>query len=352
MIVANEGFSLSPNKLVFYTRFDKVTNSPDAPLFNPDSIRPNKALDPGKDNAQPIKRQFHNFQISKNAQRNLQQKVHWLFHLAKKKDVKTYSGKRIHSFRCAFLTFTLPSKQVHPTSEITQDLYNHLLTVLRQRFKMENYVWRLEFQKNGNVHYHLVTDTYIDYFAALKIWNKILETKGYVSAYTAKHAAMDLQDYLREYPTNDYSDFAKQAKRYAKGKGEGWANPNTVDVKSVVSKAKIAFYISKYFNKRSKHSTICNDLDSEENSRALRLWFCSRSLSKLKSISKYVFEVDYNIKDLASSIKNAVKVRMEYAFIYFFDLSDTTGFARRFIVRLLKDYSLKQGYVPWNAAVK
>lgn len=347
MVVGNEAFTLSPNKIVFYTRFDKVSKSLDLPPYSIEGTRENQTANLAGSTVNKLVRSFHNFEISANAKRNLQQKVQWLFHLAKKKDIKTYSGKRIHSFRCAFLTFTLPSKQFHPTVEITKDLFNHCLTVFRQRYKMENYVWRLEFQKNGNVHYHLVTDTYIDYFAALAIWNKVLETKGYVSKYKEKHQSMSLQDYLKAYPPNAYSDFSVQAKRYAKGKSLNWETPNTVDVKSVVSKAKITYYISKYFNKTASHGVACNGLDNEDNSKTIRLWFCSRSLSKLKSISAYIFETDYDIKYLAKALKNAVKVRFKYAFVYFFDLQETTGFVRSFLSKLLRDYSQKNGYIPW-----
>src|SRR5690606_40476869 len=92
-----------------------------------------------------------------------------------------------------FITLTLPSKQKDPTKFITNNLFNQFLTEIRQRTKMENYVWRLEFQKNKNVHYHIVTDTYIDYHLVLKIWNRILDNYGYIKPYTEKHNKLSLK---------------------------------------------------------------------------------------------------------------------------------------------------------------
>src|SRR5690606_11900021 len=188
-----------------------------------------KSLDNLKDNN-------HNFRISQSAKKNLKNKINWLYYLSKSKRVKTYSGKEIYNFKIGFITLTLPSKQKDPTKFITNNLFNQFLTEIRQRTKMENYVWRLEFQKNKNVHYHIV----------MKIWNLILDNYGYIKPYTEKHNKLSLRDYNSMYNSNDKIAFEVMAKRYAKGKKENWSNPPTVDCKSVITNKSIAFYISKY----------------------------------------------------------------------------------------------------------
>lgn len=67
---------------------------------------------------------------------------------------------------------------------------------------MKNYVWRMEFQANGNVHYHIATDTYIDYFFIQKQWNAILEKLGYVSRYAQKMSGISLSEYQSRYSNN------------------------------------------------------------------------------------------------------------------------------------------------------
>lgn len=115
-----------------------------------------------------LQKKFHEFKISENSQRNLRDKISYLFQFAKSRRIKTYSGKVLPNFKICFLTLTLPSQQVHTTAEIYKSCLEPFLEVLRKRLKLQNYVWRLEHQSNGNVHYHIATDTYIDYFFAQK----------------------------------------------------------------------------------------------------------------------------------------------------------------------------------------
>ena len=69
---------------------------------------------------------------------------------------------------------------------------------------------------------------------------------GYVQEYHKKHALMLLNDYVKEYSNNGKTPFDILKKRYFTGKSLNWSSPNSVDVKSVTSGKKIAFYISKY----------------------------------------------------------------------------------------------------------
>ena len=335
MFIVSPSFALSPDKLVLFNRFDRMTSDLTHPGWV-ETFTPKIKLE----------RSFHNFAISDNAFRNLRQKVNWLYYLSKKKDIKTYSGRRIFSFRCAFITFTLPSKQKTPTVDITKRLFNHLLTVLREKYAMSNYVWRLEFQKNGNVHYHLVTDTYIDYFAVQKVWNSVLETDGYVSDFAKKHNAMSLHDYVQAHSKGDKSKFEVLKKRYFKGKSENWQKPPSVDVKSVISKDKIASYVSKYFSKSPEGCTICNEYDTPENSKTMRLWFCSRGLSRLKTISDYLAHVNFCPETLIRACKGFRRVRVDYAVLYFFDISKILGSSRRLLAELFRNYANEQNYVP------
>lgn len=291
-----------------------------------------------------IEKKFHNFEISTAAQRNIREKINWLYTLARSRYVKTYSGKEIFNFKLNFLTLTLPSKQCHPTSEITNLCFNQFLTEIRSRVKMENYVWRLEFQKNGNVHYHIVTDVFIDYFFAQKIWNRIINKLGYVDAYTAKFKGFSLQQYLDNCEKNDKNDFSVLSKRYAKGCSEGWKNPNSVDVKSCTSNKTIAFYISKYFSKDKDNSKKCNDLDNEENSFGLRLWFCSRSLSKLTSICDYREALSIDWFSFLKGAENVRHVICDYAQCLFFDLSKLTNYLKSVLFPVFRNYATSQGY--------
>lgn len=293
-----------------------------------------------------VVRSNHKFEISDNAYRTLKRKINWLYYLAKSKKVKTYNGKDIYNFKIGFITLTLPSKQKHSTSDITKLLLNPFLTQIRTITKMENYVWRLEFQKNGNVHYHLVTDTYIDYHLVRRIWNKLLKKEGYIEDYQTKMSKLSLSDYINLYSKNSKLEYSEHVKNYAKNKRENWENPPSVDVKSVISNQTIANYISKYFAKTSDENPIKNEHDTDENSSNIRLWFCSRSLSKLNTISNFCEAVEYDIFAIVSYCSKIKKVIGKYATSIYFSIKDFEGHSRKWIELILKKYANDNNYIP------
>jgi len=301
---------------------------------------------PKKAAKQSVKRSHHNFKISQNAYRNLKLKINWLYHLSKARHVKTSNGRDIYNFKMGFLTLTLPSKQKHPTSFITKEILNQFLTEIRGETQMRNYIWRLEFQKNGNVHYHLVTDTYLNYFHARRVWNRCLSKYGYIEPYRAKHSAMSLSEYVAEYADEKHNDFNTLAKRYAKGKKAGWSQPPSIDMRSVASQKAIAHYISKYFSKDNEKGPKKNEFDTDENSASMRLWFCSRSLSKLKTITGYCEASLFDIFTIVKSCAKLVVKHYKYATCFYYEMRKFPKGARIFIEKLLKDYSVKQGYIP------
>lgn len=339
-------FSLQPNKVVSYNSiFIKDRNTNTLKTFY-DFKRVKRNVNNIEVKSPIIVRSTHNFTISDNAYRNLKKKINWLYYLAKSKRVTTYNGKTIYNFKIGFITLTLPSKQRTPTKEVTNNLLNNFLTEIRQRTKMENYVWRLEFQKNGNVHYHIVTDTYLDYFFVKSIWNRILKLNGYITDYQNKFKDLKLSDYNKLVNPNNEIEYNTIVKRYAKGKRENWENPPSVDTRSVISNKSISNYLAKYFGKDNEDNPIKNELDNDENSSNLRLWFCSRSLSKLNTISNFCEAVKYDIFSIVSHCKKVKKIIGKYAISYYFEIKDISGNARKWIEMILKDYSKKQGYIP------
>jgi len=339
-------FSLEPNKVTSYNSvFVRDSNSNTIKSIHEcRSSRPEKFKNVTESNV--VSRSSHNFSISDNAYRTLKRRINWLYYLAKSKSVKTYSGKEIFNFKMGFITLTLPSKQLTCTKDVTKNLLNNFLTEIREKTGMENYVWRLEFQKNGNVHYHIVTDTYLDYFFILKTWNRILKLNGYIDAFKAKFQDLTLSQYRDTVDKHHKTPFNLIAKRYAKAKASNWESPPSVDVKSVISNQAISNYIAKYFGKTDGENPIANEFDNSENSSNLRLWFCSRSLSKLKTISNFCEAVVFDIFSIVSYSKKLRKVIGRYATSMYFDISSMRGNPRKWIETILKDYSLRQGYIP------
>lgn len=339
-------FSIDPTKVSLYNKV--FYRSPDGGnLGAHHDIKKNRTVNQKSiQSNQVIKRKHHNFVISDNAYRSIKQKINWLHYLAKPKSVTTYNGKKIFNFKCAFITLTLPAIQKECTQEVTNLYFNQFLTEIRQRTKMENYVWRLEFQKNGNVHYHLITDTYLDYFFVRSIWNRILSKGSYINDYQSRFINLNLSEYNNIVNGSGELPFKKVASMYAQGKKHNWTQPNSVDIKSVISNQSISNYLSKYFAKDSKNGIIKNKLDTDENSKSLRLWFCSRSLSKLKTLSNFVEAVDFCVNTLVAGFKSVNKVIHRYCTCLYFDISKESDYYKKELSLLLKPYSITQGYQP------
>lgn len=339
-------FSIDPVKCCSFARVfkrsDFVENWDQEPKAK--VKRKNHFLDASTTNE--VVRSSHNLKLSDNAYRTLKRKINWLFYLAKARHVKTYNSKDIYNFKVAFITLTLSSKQAHSTKEVTNLLFNTFLTEIRQRTNMANYVWRLEFQENGNVHYHLVTDTYLDYFFLKKIWNRIQKNHGYIDDYKKKHEALSLSQYCELYKHRKNATFQSLAKSYAEGKKNNWEQPPSVDVISAHSKTTIAHYLSKYFAKTDEGKPLCNTLDTAENSANLRIWFCSRSLSKLNSVTNFVEAVNFNIFEIIKTAKKLFTHFGRYCTVYYYDIKNLSGHSRKFVEMLLKDYATKNGYIP------
>ena len=342
--ISVEKQSLTPDKLVLYRSTIKreIQNYTtwQRDLNQPDICEEIKKSDPRK----MPERRFHNFEISETAQRNIKQKITWMYHLAKSRYVVSKSGKEITNYKMAFITLTLPSTQAHNTAFITENCLNQFLTELRQNHGLQNYVWRLEFQKNGNVHYHIVTDTFIDWETIRLIWNRVLNKHGYIKPYTDKMFGMSLNDYVNNYNKNGAVAFDVLAKRYAHGRATNWTNPPSVDVISCTSNKAISNYIAKYFNKKEKSGVQKNFLDTEENSNGLRLWFCSRGLSRLKSIKDFVEVAPIQFEMIVANIENAVTRIYDYCKIVYFNCSKASVYYKSILFPIFRNYADSVGY--------
>lgn len=343
-IIFVPSFSLTPHRLsLFNRRFRHQENvTPFKTKLSRDEKNKILANLHGGEYTKELR--FHNFSISEQARKTMLLKIQWLYFMAKSRYKKSITGKEIHNFKLNFITLTLASKQTHPTSQITKECFNQFMTEIRERYKIENYVWRLEFQKNGNVHYHIVTDTYTDFHIVQKIWNRCQEKLGYVTAYEKKHALMCLNDYVKAYSNNGEVPFETLRYRYAKGRSLNWRVPNSTDVKSVSSGKKISFYISKYFSKKENKNNACNPLDTKENSLGLRLWFCSRSLSKVDRVSDFIHSKSIDFLEIVTSVKDTLCVIHDYCVSYFYSFSSLLNHHKAIIHKVLYEYVINTGY--------
>lgn len=188
---------------------------------------------------------------------------------AKKK--KHLKGKRV----LKFVTLTLPAPQNCPDIVIKETALNNFLTILRQQFALKNYIWKSEKQDNGNLHFHLLLDVYINYSTLRTLWNNSIELLGFVSRYTQKYSTFTLQDYLMENVGRYGTTRAQAAERFRKGKANNWSSPPTVDIQNVYKIRSVRTYFAKYFSKNTA-------VDAGFG----RIWFASRTLTRDFSVQE------------------------------------------------------------------
>lgn len=258
----------------------------------------------------------HEGQMSIKARRKMEKAINWL--VFKAKPLRRYheDSDSFYTFRVNFITLTLPAHQVHSDKEITNRCLGNWLDVARKQFGITNYVWKAEAQDNGNIHYHIVSNTWIDKMDIRRTWNKSVELLGYVSAYEYK-----------------------------------WKhrNPNSTDVHSVKSVKNIASYVACYMSKNQMFECIGKLVITGTGTREIlygseeyrnvkswkklgkvigsilgayhrpvtgRLWGCSRELSQCKPVR--IGEDTHNFAALQEFIEQSdfKRIELEHANLY------------------------------------
>lgn len=229
--------------------------------------------------------------LSRKADKRLKNAVNWLVASAKFKSVYSKQDGVTYKFKINFITLTLPTTNHNITDKhFTGVMLNKLINALYYNCKLKNYVWKVEAQQNGNIHCHLLTDTFVHHVTLRKIWNKILTKEGLIYQYKKQFSSMDLQQYIQYRLSQGSSDTSRIAAAFKQGQESNWENPNTTDVHSIKKVKDIAAYISKYMSK------------SETDRRVLkcRLWACSQSLSEKNKL--HVFTEGWESCEVLASL--------------------------------------------------
>lgn len=152
---------------------------------------------------------------------------------------KVRKGKKL---QIVMITLTLSSQQDYDNTEsdkfIKAELLEPFMKWLRYTYDIVHYFWRAEPQENGNIHFHILTDRFIDKKKIQEKWNYL----------QGKHGL--LRDYISKYKKE---------------------NPPSTHVRSFSGSAKSISYVCDYLTKNEGRRKI----------QGLQMRF-SNSVSKLK----------------------------------------------------------------------
>jgi hypothetical protein len=186
------------------------------------------------------------------------------------KTVRNPFNGRYFTFEVNFVTLSLASKQIHSDQVIKSKLLDSLLKESKRRWNVDHYIWKAEKQKNGSIHFHILTDVFIPYNELRNVWNRIQGKLGYIAGY--RKARLDEHKHGFHYnpkyaeywhhknkPKAYKWDYNKQLKAYHVGNQTGWDNPNSVDVHSLEYIGNIAcfsLHASRIISVKSSRSAI------------------------------------------------------------------------------------------------
>jgi len=218
-------------------------------------------------------------ELSQHATKRLRKTIDYMLYLSKE---KINTGTRIISksnidtieyekglkyekpinYKLTFVTLTLPSQQIHSDNEIKTTCLNHFLTILRNKYSVDLYIWKAEKQENNNIHFHILTNRYIPWLSLRSEWNRIINKLGYVDRYQVKQQEFFKDGFRMSVNKNDKRPEAAQRNAYLKSLESNFTNPNSTDIHALYKIKNVAAYISKYLSKEVTKTNRIIKIDS------------------------------------------------------------------------------------------
>lgn len=244
--------------------------------------------------------------VSQQARRKVGKAVDYLLYMANDKILPDTAHGKNYNFKLAFITLTLPSKQIHSDEEIKEACLNQFLIEIRKRYKVRNYIWRAERQVNNNIHFHILVDRFIPWSELRDRWNRIINKLGYVERYRNEMKKFHKEGFKVRNDLLKHWDYQQQIKAYQKGKINDWASPNSTDIHALYRINNVKKYICKYCTKDESNKEING-----------RIWGCNYELSELKGAT---IIMDNNIKSelhqLIETLKPHIYTSDYFSIIY------------------------------------
>jgi hypothetical protein len=244
-------------------------------------------------------------EVSKGSVSRLQNACELMIAITPRKYYKhPVSGKNL-SFRIGLLTCTLSSNQGRFTDrEIKKQLLEPYLRKLR-KYGLRNYVWKAERQKNGNVHFHIFIDVFIDRYDARNIWNRLQSKLGFIREFELKH---------------------------------GHADPNSTDLKAIHTDNSMIKYMLKYMIKPVDKGEQLEIGRDTENVSTGKVWDCSKALKEKNNTADFVSQTEFEQIENAIHEGNLKEIKKDYARIFIFNNPKPWKYIPESIYSRYKDY--------------
>jgi len=305
--------SINPNSIALYNEVDWTVYKPEK-KYNPEY---NTVMSSKAEHLQDYSRTAEG-KVSTQAKRKMNKALDYLLLVTNQKTVTNNYTGRSFKFKIAFITLTLPSKQIHDDNTIKNNCLNQLLIELKKHYKVKNYIWRAEKQKNGNIHFHILVDKFIPYQELRDRWNRIIEKLNYITNYRTEQKKWHSKGFKPRPELYKTWSKKKQLQAYLRNSKIHWNSPNTTDIHSIQKIRNIKNYISKYLTKNEINNKIQTDTQTDIAQQKGRIWSCNQELSKTKGLKIYPDnELQDEIKILQKHPKVKVYQHPYFTILYF-----------------------------------
>ena len=199
-------------------------------------------------------------------------------------------------FKLSFITLTLSdNSRFISAKECYSSCLKPFLDWLRRTLKCNTYIWKAERQKstdkngnkkmsNGQLHYHITTNVFINHDNLRKKWNSLQKEAGYLEQY------------------------ANQYKNY---------NPNSTDIHSVYNIENLEGYLIKYISKEPEQ--LEGESETEYKKRITvdgKIWDCSSNLRGTKFFKIEYSDREHHLLNKGSNISHLRKLDIEHCTFY------------------------------------
>lgn len=206
--------------------------------------------------------------VTQGVRKRLTKAINIMLQVSKGKTIFNEIGNYYQYHKLSFITLKITGSRIVTVREAYQNCLSHFLDWFNRsavKNKKPLYTWKLEPQKDGQLHYHITTPEWIDYRKIKKKWNSILRDGGYLDEYAAQY---------------------------------GHYNANSTDVHQVNDVQNLSAYMIKAFTdclaaaekikiskrgKKAEHigAEMAKDINSEHELEG-KIWGCSEILSNAK----------------------------------------------------------------------
>jgi hypothetical protein len=224
-------------------------------------------------------------EMSNGSVRRIKESCELMFAISVKKWYNhPLTGKRL-SFRIGFLTTTLSAPQGMITDrELKKGLLEPFLRKLK-KYGLRNYIWKAERQRNGNLHFHIFVDCFLDITDTRNIWNRLQAKYHFISDFGKKH---------------------------------GHHDPNSTDIKPVQTQEGMTQYMIKYMLKPTKKGEQLEIGREIDNKNTGKCWDCSKPLKERNCTAEFCEAGEYELIDQGVRDGELKEIKTDYCWIYIF----------------------------------